>query len=89
MCTGCKNVNAKLEWNNKRQAENRVESKQSEKCRRQTISQMLRLFDALKVNFTFVFTVREQLSGGKMEKKKKMRKEFQESTKATKDNTDK
>lgn len=33
MCTGCKNVNRKLDWNNKRWGENRIESKQSEKCR--------------------------------------------------------
>lgn len=31
MCTGCKNVNRKLEWNNKRWGENKIESKQSEK----------------------------------------------------------
>lgn len=36
MCTGCKSANRKLKWNKKRQGENRVERKQSEKCRIKT-----------------------------------------------------
>lgn len=69
VCTGCKGVNRKLEWSNKIWGENRIESKVKNAEWRWAISQMLRLFDALKVTLTFFFSVREWLSGEMIQKK--------------------
>lgn len=51
---------------------------------------MLRVFNALKVTFTFFCQCkRTAVRRKKGEKKKKLQKEFQENTNATKENTDK
>lgn len=88
MCTECKNVNRKLEWNNRRWGENRLQSKQSEKCR----MKMSNYPDAKTIrclkSYLHIFFQCKRMSVRRNDREKMIQKEFQELINATKDNID-